>query len=173
MLAETGHKRFNPTGIPRSFLPYDRQDAWLHEWIWEGGRAVRIHDAGDFFSRDYFDRWIRIAAARPNILFYAYTKEVAMILPLLADLPQNLRIIFSFGGIQDELINRDLHRNADVFPNRESLIEAGYFDQGDDDVLAAIAPSLRIGIVQNNLPVAIKRFAGRPMSGLIEREEPA
>jgi len=36
--------------------------------------TVRIHESGDFYSEDYFKKWIRIAEAHPNLIFYAYTK---------------------------------------------------------------------------------------------------
>jgi hypothetical protein len=36
--------------------------------------TVRIHESGDFYSQAYFDAWCRIAKARPDLNFYAYTK---------------------------------------------------------------------------------------------------
>lgn len=165
MLEETGHRRFRVSGNAHN-LPHNPDDWFIHVWDQSGGRAVRIHDAGDFFSLDYFERWCRIAEQRPHILFYAYTKEVAMLKPLVPHLPPNLRLIFSYGGLQDHLIDRDIDRNADVFPDLESLLAAGYTDQEDNDVLAAIMPNTKVGIVQNNLPVARKRFRGLPMSAL-------
>jgi len=165
MLGETGHRRFRPSGNAHN-LPYDPDDWFIDIWVRSGGRAVRIHDAGDFYDLDYFMRWVRIAEQRPAVLFYAYTKEVEMIKPLIPTLPTNLRIIFSFGGLQDHLIDRDHDRNADVFPDLDSLLAAGYTDQEENDVLAAVLPTTRIGIVQNNLPVARKRFRGLPMSAL-------
>ena len=36
---------------------------------------VRIHDAGDFYSPAYLDKWVDIATALPHIRFYAYTKS--------------------------------------------------------------------------------------------------
>lgn len=33
------------------------------------GKWVRIHDAGDFFSDDYTQAWIRVMRARPNTMF--------------------------------------------------------------------------------------------------------
>ena len=37
---------------------------------------VRIHVAGDFFSRQYLDAWYIVALRNPKILFYAYTKSL-------------------------------------------------------------------------------------------------
>lgn len=165
MTVETSHKRFKPTGRPHD-LPHDAGDEWLSWWIVNGGRALRIHDAGDFYSVDYLLRWSRIAKRRPHILFYAYTKEVQMILDHGDQLPNNLRVIMSYGGLQDNLIDRDSHRHADVFPTLEQLVAAGYWDQSDNDLIAITAPTTRIGIVANNLPVARRRFDGRTMSDL-------
>lgn len=163
MLLEVNHRRFNPTG-QRHNLPYDRTDLWMSKWVTFGGTAVRIHDGGDFFSSDYLDMWARIADRTPHVLFYAYTKEVAML--KAARLPRNMRVIFSLGGKQDNLIDLDRDRHADVFPTIEALNEAGYYDQSATDLLAIVAPFNKIGIVANNLPVANKRFDGKTMSGL-------
>jgi len=165
MIAEIKHKRFSPTRIAHN-LPFKTDDKWMAWWIGCGGRAVRIHDGGDFFSIEYLKRWLAIAKANPTVLFYAYTKEVEMLLSETIELPNNFRIIFSYGGKQDHLIDRNLHRNADVFPTLEALQQAGYFDQSDNDLLAVVAPTNKIGIVANRLPVAVKRFAGKTMSEL-------
>jgi hypothetical protein len=163
MSIELEHKRFRATGKAHD-LPHDESDEWLHRWVNNGGRAVRIHDAGDFFTEDYLCDWFDIAMAHPDILFYAYTKEVEMVKRDF--IPENFRIAFSYGGKQDHLIDRELDRHADVFPTKEALEAAGYFDQSDNDLLAVVAPTNKIGIVANNLPVANKRFAGRTMSEL-------
>lgn len=167
MMIELDSKRFRPTGKPHN-LPHDENDEWLHNWVTNGGRAVRIHDAGDFFNETYLEEWACIAEVHDDILFYAYTKEVAMFKNHTDWLDPNFRIVFSYGGKQDHMINRELDRHADVFPTKEALEAAGYFDQSDNDLLAVVAPSNKIGIVANNLPVAIKRFAGRTMSELQE-----
>ena len=163
MIEELRHKRMRPTGTPLT-LDHDHNDVWLHNWITGGGKAVRIHDAGDFFSSDYLHMWINIALETPDVLFYAYTKEVALAKKIA--FPDNFRVVFSYGGKQDHMIDRDVDRHADVFPSIEALEAAGYYDQSDNDLLALCAPSNKIGIVANNLPVAIKRFAGQTMSEL-------
>ena len=165
MIREVLHKRMMYTSRPHD-LPVDPADTWLTLWARCGGKSVRIHDAGDFYSPQYLMRWINIARKAPHVLFYAYTKEVAMVIEYQGIMPDNLRILFSYGGRQDNLINRDKHRHADVFPTLQALQEAGYFDQSDNDLLAVTAPTNRIGIVANNLPVANKRFDGRTMSAL-------
>ena len=117
---------------------------------YQGGKSVRIHDSGDFFSEEYFLLWLEIAREHPNVFFYAYTKEVAMV--KRHELPANFVIIFSMGGTQDHLVDKEKDRHADVFPSFEALIEAGYTDQEESDLLAATLPTNKIGIVVNNIP---------------------
>jgi len=166
MTREVAHTRFNPSGKPHT-LPFDECDPFVARWAATGGKAIRIHDAGDFFSAEYLARWVRIALSRPHVLFYAYTKEISLLLD--TELPDNFRIIFSYGGTEDHLINRDTHRHADVFPTEQELDANGYFNQEDNDILAAIAPTTRIGIVMNNIPATFKKFAGKPMSRMLDR----
>lgn len=166
---ELSHKRFNPSGEPRIIkgLPiWGTEDDWLNFWMHIGGAAVRIHDGGDFYSQDYLLRWLKLAQKFPRILFYCYTKEITMFRESVEFMPANFRYVFSFGGKQDSLINRETDRHADVFATQDDLEAAGYFNQGENDLLAVCAPSNKIGIVANNLPVAKKRFAGRRMSEL-------
>ena len=52
----------------------------------------RIHVSGDFFHPDYAKRWAKIASARPDVTFYAYTRswrepDIWAQILLLHDLP--------------------------------------------------------------------------------------
>lgn len=126
------------------------------------GGYIRIHDGGDFFSWAYARQWLIIAAKLPGIQFYAYTKEVTMFKHLAAvrgATPANFTAIYSFGGRQDHLINRDTDRHSEVFPTLEALEAAGYVDIEADDKLAATHPNHRIGLVVNNIP-HLKRKQG-------------
>lgn len=59
-----------------------------------------------------------------------------------------------------------MSRPETLLTQHSDLAEQGYTDQSDSDLIAACAPSLRIGIPSNNIPAANKRFAGRAMSAL-------
>lgn len=122
---------------------------------YQGGKSVRIHDSGDFFSDAYFELWLDIITDNPDVFFYAYTKEVAMVKRY--ELPKNFVIIFSMGGTQDHLVDKENDRHADVFPSLEALQEAGYTDQEASDLLAATLPTNKIGIVVNNIKHLKKR----------------
>jgi Gene product 88 len=117
---------------------------------YQENKSIRIHDSGDFFSEEYFLLWVDIAKENPHVFFYAYTKEVAMV--KRHQLPDNFVIIFSMGGTQDHLVDKENDRHADVFPSMDALIEAGYTDQEESDLLAATLPTNKIGIVVNNIP---------------------
>ena len=162
MHAELQHKRFAPTGEPRN-IPGLRvvEDEWLLGWVMNGGAAVRIHDSGDFFAPWYLEAWLEIARRNPTVLFYAYTKEVRMFREHPTPFPPNFRHLFSTGGLQDNDINPELDRHAEVFATPEKLDAAGYADQEASDLLAVLLPTTRIGIVANNIVHIRKRMAGR------------
>lgn len=153
----------------------DNLDGWRDEVIEElqhrrfrGGKSVRIHDAGDFYSIEYLRAWIAIAEATPDVLFYAYTKEVEMVKSVI--LPSNFAILFSKGGKQDALIEES-DRHAEVFPDRESLLAAGYMDQTQNDLMAVTLPTTKIEIVSNNIAHLRKRQGAQTFGELqIERD---
>jgi len=134
------------------------------------GKYVRIHDSGDFFSEDYLRLWLRISLLTPDVTFYCYTKEVAMFKRIVEyDCPKNFRYLYSLGGREDNLINLELDRHADVFPDDAAILEAGYSNQDASDLLAITLPSNKIGIPQNNIPQFRKRLAGRTF-GEVQKE---
>jgi hypothetical protein len=117
---------------------------------------LRIHDAGDFFSDDYLQSWIDIALLHEQVTFYAYTKEVSRFKRFQREIPHNFRYLFSMGGREDHLIDKEKDRHCDVFPTEQALLDAGYMDQGANDLLAITIPSNKIGIVSNRIPQFIK-----------------
>lgn len=127
---------------------------------------IRIHDAGDFYSDAYTLAWLAIAAACPGVLFYAYTKEVERAKRLIepAGLP-NFKIVYSLGGTQDGLVDRDVDRYCDVFPDSGSLERAGFFDQEACDLLAVIGPR-PVGMAVNNHPGARKDLGANTFGGI-------
>ena len=133
---------------------------------------VRIHDAGDFFNADYFAAWLQIALSSPHVFFYAYTKEVLMVKNWIAangPLPDNFVVIYSMGGKQDKFIDKKIDRHAEVFPDEQSLISAGYTNQEENDLLAATLPTNKIGIVANNIPHLKKRQGFQTFGSLQEQ----
>lgn len=105
---------------------------------------IRVHDSGDFYNREYLYKWRSIALNRPNVEFYAYTKMVSLVKSI--EMPSNFKIIFSFGGIQDKLIDTENDRHAFVFQTLGDLMLAKYADASQND-LVAIGPNKKIGLV--------------------------
>lgn len=106
-------------------------------------KRVRIHDSGDFFSASYLEAWLEIAAANPGVEFYAYTKMIRLLAGY--DLPANLRIVQSVGGLEDDAI--DLARpHSRIFSSSEALLAAGYIDGTKSDA-PAYGGEVRIGLI--------------------------
>lgn len=62
-------------------------------------KIIRIHSSGDFFSKKYFQAWVKVAEIRTDVQFFGYTK----ILPYVdAPKPDNFRLVYSFGGKMDK-----------------------------------------------------------------------
>lgn len=113
---------------------------------------VRIHDAGDFYSDDYLQAWLDIATLTPSVTFYAYTKEVIRFKRMVEGAcPKNFKYLYSLGGKEDHLINKDDDRHAEVFPDEAALDAAGYMNQTKSDLLAITLPTNKIGIMANNI----------------------
>ena len=126
------------------------------------GKYIRIHDAGDFFNEQYAQDWIDIAKGCLESIFYAYTKEVLMMKKL--EKPDNFIVIYSFGGKQDQHINKNEDRHSDVFPNYDEMINLGYVDIEEDDKQAAINPNHKIGLYRNNIKHFIKKMGDKKFS---------
>lgn len=129
-------------------LNASRQESFVPNMIAEIKRrrtfnTIRIHDAGDFYSQEYYNKWCDIARALPNHIFYAYTKSLH--LDLYTGKPENLRIIQSLGGRYDSRV--DLSRShSRIFSSHEAANNAGYEDGNATDA-PAIEGVVKIGLV--------------------------
>ena len=175
MLDELRLKKFRPTRVARKLAQIENVefDRYVKGWLVNGGKAVRIHDSGDFFSEEYLLAWIDIARRTPDVLFYAYTKEVPLLRKVseLTSMPDNFRYLFSMGGKHDHLIDKDSERHAEVFPTEDEIAEAGYQPQDASDLLAILLPTTRVGIPANNISHFKKKMAGRTFGDLqVERD---
>jgi hypothetical protein len=111
----------------------------LNQSMPKNAGIVRIHVAGDFFSRDYMLAWYSI---NPNVLFYAYTKSLRFWLtvneyPIL----ENFVLTASYGGRDDHLINEFGMRSAKVVFSEAEAEELGLEIDHDDS--HAARPSMR------------------------------
>ena len=119
---------------------------------------VRIHDSGDFYSREYAMKWVDIANRNPNVTFYTYTKAVSLFKELIKNnlLPQNFIAVLSFNGKEDNLIDINTDRHSKVFESVEELQAEGYVDAHEDDSVAIRASSNKIGLVYHGVKHFIK-----------------
>ena len=111
---------------------------------------VRIHDSGDFYSIKYLLKWLQIAKDNSKVIFYAYTKSISFFKVSLKKmgikLPNNFKVIFSFGSKQDNLINTKKDRHALIFNNIKELINKSYINASEND-LNAITKNKNVGLV--------------------------
>jgi len=94
---------------------------------------VRIHDAGDYYSRSYRDKWLQVMQELPDVRFYSYTKSHTLFDEVT--LPSNFDLIKSEGGTMDNLI-KPTDRHSRIFDTSQSLQDAGYHDASHDDLAA-------------------------------------
>lgn len=109
----------------------------LHDTLPLDAGIVRAHVAGDMFKESYFRAWLDLAKARPNVLFYAYTKMLNLWVKhreIVERLP-NFVLTASRGGKLDHLIETDGLREARVILSPDQASELGPID--DDDSHAA------------------------------------
>jgi hypothetical protein len=83
--------------------------------------TIRWHDAGDFFSPEYLDMALKMAAKHPDVKFYAYTK---MANAALAQKPPNFIINWSEGAntsqekqVKASDANLDSTKNSRIVPD--------------------------------------------------------
>jgi len=105
---------------------------------------IRLHVGGDFFSLAYMSAIVAVAAARPDVLFYFYTKSLHHLKAVVKDVPTarlyegvilpNLLVTASYGGKYDSLIPELGVRGAYVV---FSELEASILPIDHDDSHAA------------------------------------
>jgi len=118
-------------------------------------RFVRIHASGDFFSEDYFKAWMDVAAARPGILFYAYTKSLKFWVSNMDLVPDNMVLTASEGGTMDKLIDLHSLKSVKVVFHPE---EAGDLPLDHDDSYAR-APRVSFALLLHSVQPAGSKAA--------------
>lgn len=116
----------------------------IDEIIRRKADVIRIHDSGDFYSREYLHKWFKVMESLPQVKFYAYSKS----LPLLQGerLPANFTLIKSQGGKRDDLIDSSVDRHARIFKTEAELIAEGYANASENDLIA-IGNNPKIGLL--------------------------
>ena len=64
---------------------------------------LRMKEAGDFFSQEYFDAWLGVAEKNPDILFYTFTTSIPFWVARLNVIPDNFLLTASRDEKEPEL----------------------------------------------------------------------
>lgn len=105
---------------------------------------VRVHGSGDFFNEQYFLMWMRIAAAHPDVKFWAFTKSIKYWTDNLDAVPENFALTASRGSKQDDLIDRYGLRTAQVFYDLADVPDDMVVDRDDWEAQHADAPAFAL-----------------------------
>ena len=122
---------------------YDEMVELIHGSLPKDAGIVRIHVAGDFFSRDYMHAWYIVALRNPRTLFYAYTKSLRFWVGDLTENPElwNFVLTASYGGRDDHMIDEFNLRSAKVVFSEAEAAELELEIDHDDS--HAAKPTLR------------------------------
>ena len=96
---------------------------------------IRIHDSGDYYSKEYLLKWFQIAVDNPLVRFYSYTNNITMI-KNLKSIPINFDFIFSDSGKQSKFINQNVDRHTKIFENYQELLDNDYINASQIDLYA-------------------------------------
>ena len=97
-------------------------------------KYMRVHVSGDFFIQNYFDAWMLVARARPDVLFYAYTKSLPFWVARGPLIPVNFVLTASIGGKYDSLIDEHDLRSAKVVYSEEEAKSLNLAIDHDDSL---------------------------------------
>ena len=62
---------------------------------------VRIHEDGDFYDMEYFNKWLEIAKNNKNMTFEAYTKEPELLEKVAKINAENENVVLRFSLMED------------------------------------------------------------------------
>lgn len=110
-------------------------------------RAVRINDSGDMNS-SLWTVMRQVMLQMPTVKFYFYTKQVSFFKSEAAkgNVPANATYVFSFGGLEDHLIDKAVDRHSAIFNTRRALRAAKYTEAYHTDIPASNRKVLRVGL---------------------------
>lgn len=109
---------------------------------------IRVHDSGDYYSKEYLNKWLTIAKENPKVKFYSYTNSIKFIKEL-QEIPGNFDFIFSDSGKQVNLIDKATDRHTKIFDSIESLNKLGYKNASKIDLFATkwFNPTNKVGLI--------------------------
>lgn len=108
-------ERMYPATLPSRERNYDESKEWdfirkVVLWILKHKpKYFRIHESGDFYSQEYFDKWCFIAGICQDTKFIAYTQVYDLNLELK---PKNLTIYWTVWPDSKDVPIDGLHANV-------------------------------------------------------------
>lgn len=98
----------------------------------QDAKVIRLHVSGDFFSDTYFLAWMDVARAKPDLLFYTYTKSLPIWIRHRSSMPANFKLTASEGGKFDAMIELEGLKSAKVVFSPEEAQRLGLEIDHDD-----------------------------------------
>jgi len=99
---------------------------------------IRIHSSGDFYSREYIFKWLKIMDSLPHVQFYAYTKSFKMF--DYEALPSNFKLIQSEGGVHAIDTSKP---HARVYDSEDSF-PTDYSNASASDLVAVLSEKIAL-----------------------------
>jgi hypothetical protein len=90
--------------------------------------------------------WIAIANDNPDIEMWAYTKSLQYWVNRINEIPKNLTLTASYGGRQDELIEKHGLKNVKVYASQDLVPANRPIDNNDD---WARKPNISFALLDN------------------------
>lgn len=97
-------------------LSCDKMVSLILESLPKGIKVLRIHSAGDYFTRRYFLAWVKVAQVRPDIIFFGYTKVLNYVQYAK---PDNFYLVYSMGGKMDSKHTNEQYAKV-VYSDKEA-----------------------------------------------------
>lgn len=92
----------------------------IHKYLYMAlPQVMRLHVAGDFYTKEYLEMWERIARDHPKTVFYGYSKMDGID---HATLPDNLRILRSMWPCMPAPRQKNVKRTCWVQDGRETRL---------------------------------------------------
>ena len=112
---------------------------------------LRVHDSGDYYSKEYLFKWFDIARSLTSVKFYSYTNNINQIKKAYSknEIPKNYDFIFSDSGKQAHLINKSKDRHTKIFKSENDLKNAQYVNASEFDLYATkwISDNKKVGLI--------------------------
>ena len=103
---------------------------------------VRIHEDGDFYDMEYFNKWLNIAKNNKNMTFEAYTKEPKLLEKVSKINAENENVVLRFSLMEDSASETIQFVQENNLPNYTCLgVKKG--DKDAEKVFEYVAPKNR------------------------------